>query len=725
MRINSLELRNIRSYERESVRFPEGSVLLSGDIGSGKSSLLIAIEFTLFGIKRGELSGEALLRRGKKHGMTRLNFTVDGKDVTIERNLTKTPSGVRQESGSIIIDGVRREGTPTELKATVLDLLGYPPELLQMQKSLLYRFTVYTPQEEMKEIIKAERERRLDTLRKLFGVERYKTVKENVDDFLKAVRSKKRELNRVFRDLDEKRIERRTEQKRRENAKISLKTLKVQEKNVQEKLRDWTAKRKSIEEQILLFNKFDKELGQADTNQKNLELQMNLEADEIAKKREKTAALVHIKPKTAHSLEELEESIASYSQEREQILKNPQDVDKATNTLLQEKEDILNRIAGMRKRIVEAQASTNSLNESLQKLVDAKSVCPVCGQKLDEKHKHRIIKEYRERALEGTQEVKKLESQLETLAGDLKSTEQAIEENVDKHLDEIRKKVEDLKKNQEILRNYNEKMKERNRLEDQIKSHVEKVDKLRTSLSKVGDLIQDLKEKLEKLEGVTTKKKKIDGQIDELNIKFRDISNEIAKNETLKEGAEENLKKLEKEIAKREEAAAFNSKLSQYESWLEDYFVELTGTVEKHFMLELRRRFDPLFKDWFNLLIDDELLNVRIDDDFAPIINQEGYEAEYENLSGGESASVALAYRLALNKVVNTLIEEIKLSDIIILDEPTDGFSHDQLDKIRDIIAELNIPQTIIVSHEPKVESYVENVIRIRKDGGVSRVLKT
>ena len=52
MRINSVELRNIRSYEKASVKFPEGSVLLSGDVGSGKSSLLLAIEFTLFGIRR-------------------------------------------------------------------------------------------------------------------------------------------------------------------------------------------------------------------------------------------------------------------------------------------------------------------------------------------------------------------------------------------------------------------------------------------------------------------------------------------------------------------------------------------------------------------------------------------------------------------------------------------------------------------------------------------------
>ncbi len=173
-----------------------------------------------------------------------------------------------------------------------------------------------------------------------------------------------------------------------------------------------------------------------------------------------------------------------------------------------------------------------------------------------------------------------------------------------------------------------------------------------------------------------------------------------------------------------EKAQKFNRKLSGYEPWFEDYLIKLTGTIERHFMVELRQRFNPRFRDWFNLLIEDELLKVKIDDTFTPIIEQEGYEAEYENLSGGESASVALAYRLALNKVINTLVEEIKSKDIIILDEPTDGFSNDQLDKIRDIVAELEIPQTIIVSHEPKVESYVENIIRIRKEGGISNALE-
>ena len=208
MRINSVELENIRSYEggyrKNRVELPEGSVLFAGDIGSGKSSLLLAIEFALFGIRRGELSGESILRRGKKTGGVRLNFTLLGKNITIERRLKREAGSVKQDSGYLKIDGVKREGSPEELKARVLELLNYPQELLKKQKSLIYRYTVYTPQEHMKQIIIADSEDRLDTLRRVFGVDRYKMIRENADLFTASVRQKRRELNVAFRDLYEK-----------------------------------------------------------------------------------------------------------------------------------------------------------------------------------------------------------------------------------------------------------------------------------------------------------------------------------------------------------------------------------------------------------------------------------------------------------------------------------------------------------------------------------------
>ena len=76
-----------------------------------------------------------------------------------------------------------------------------------------------------------------------------------------------------------------------------------------------------------------------------------------------------------------------------------------------------------------------------------------------------------------------------------------------------------------------------------------------------------------------------------------------------------------------------------------------------------------------------------------------------------------------MNKVINDIVVGIKTKDIIMLDEPTDGFSSEQLDKVRDVLEQLNMKQVIIVSHESKIESFVENVIRVQKQEHISVVV--
>jgi exonuclease SbcC len=60
-------------------------------------------------------------------------------------------------------------------------------------------------------------------------------------------------------------------------------------------------------------------------------------------------------------------------------------------------------------------------------------------------------------------------------------------------------------------------------------------------------------------------------------------------------------------------------------------------------------------------------------------------------------------------------MSEIKTRDLLILDEPTDGFSSEQLNKMRDVLKELKVAQLILVSHEEKIESFVDSVIRFEK----------
>ena len=76
MIIKSLTLENIRSYKDETnIQFPEGTILFEGDIASGKSTLLYAVEFALFGL--GDMKASSLLRNGAKRGDVKLTFEIE------------------------------------------------------------------------------------------------------------------------------------------------------------------------------------------------------------------------------------------------------------------------------------------------------------------------------------------------------------------------------------------------------------------------------------------------------------------------------------------------------------------------------------------------------------------------------------------------------------------------------------------------------------------------
>ncbi|MBS3151706.1 SMC family ATPase, partial [Candidatus Woesearchaeota archaeon] len=183
MRINKIRLENIRSYTSKDIDFPEGTVLLSGDIGSGKSTVLLAAEFALFGLDKG--GGSSLLRNGKNFGSVELDFELDEKRIMIKRTLKRTDKSVKQDPGYIIVNGIKEDGTATELKAKILDFLNYPKDYLTRSRGLLYKYTVYTPQEEMKRILIESKEDRLHVLRKVFDTDKYKRVQENCTIFLR------------------------------------------------------------------------------------------------------------------------------------------------------------------------------------------------------------------------------------------------------------------------------------------------------------------------------------------------------------------------------------------------------------------------------------------------------------------------------------------------------------------------------------------------------------
>ncbi|MBC8495215.1 hypothetical protein H8D36_03615 [archaeon] len=182
--------------------------------------------------------------------------------------------------------------------------------------------------------------------------------------------------------------------------------------------------------------------------------------------------------------------------------------------------------------------------------------------------------------------------------------------------------------------------------------------------------------------------------------------------ELLKQRIEETIET----INRKENVRSKVNYLRSLQDWLQEKFMGMIMITEKNVLAKLRSDFSKIINEWFTTLVDDSL-SVRLDEDFTPIITNQDYEVDYDFLSGGERTAVALAYRLALNQILNSMMSNLKTKDIIILDEPTDGFSEQQLDKMRDIFEQLKSEQIILVSHEQKIEGFVDNIIKIQKDG--------
>ncbi|MBI2654348.1 hypothetical protein HYX02_06090, partial [Candidatus Woesearchaeota archaeon] len=233
----------------------------------------------------------------------------------------------------------------------------------------------------------------------------------------------------------------------------------------------------------------------------------------------------------------------------------------------------------------------------------------------------------------------------------------------------------------------------------------------------------ELKPKIEQHSQSEEKYKSVRKEIDELLPQEKFLEIEKGKHESSKESIKRFIINMEKEIDEKQKAKEKLNSINQLVNWIDELFISLMSAMEKHVMVNIHSQFNDLFRQWFDVLLEDETINVRVDEEFTPIIEQNGYETYIENLSGGEKTSVALSYRLALNKVINDIVAGIKTKDIIMLDEPTDGFSSEQLDKVRDVLEQLNMKQAIIVSHESKIEGFVQSVIRIEKRDSVSVVV--
>ena len=69
---------------------------------------------------------------------------------------------------------------------------------------------------------------------------------------------------------------------------------------------------------------------------------------------------------------------------------------------------------------------------------------------------------------------------------------------------------------------------------------------------------------------------------------------------------------------------------------MSELFIPAVKLIETNVLANINSEFNLLFQKWLSHLLETGDIAVRVDENFTPIIEQNGYEMEVDSLSGGE-----------------------------------------------------------------------------------------
>ena len=186
MKIEIVQLENIRSHVKSTVPFTRGFNCLVGGLGCGKSSVMYAVDFALFGDPIGR-SFEYLLREGADSGKVTIQFKHNGSTYKLIRGLKRKGKSINQDFEELklfedekLVASMKTDAIAEQLKA----ITGLDKDL--------YREIVWFRQEHLKELLDAaprDRQRRLD---ELFGLSDFEVAWSNIAQYQRDYDTEKR-----------------------------------------------------------------------------------------------------------------------------------------------------------------------------------------------------------------------------------------------------------------------------------------------------------------------------------------------------------------------------------------------------------------------------------------------------------------------------------------------------------------------------------------------------
>ncbi|MEM2446974.1 MAG: SMC family ATPase [Candidatus Bathyarchaeia archaeon] len=691
MKIDVVQLENIRSHVKTTVPFARGFNCLVGGLGCGKSSILYAIDFALFGDPLGR-SYEYLLRDGAESGKVVLQFTQNGKNYTLSRGLRRRGKGISQDfdelklfEGETLIASVKSEAVAEQLKA----ITGLDKEL--------FREIVWVRQEHLKELIDApprDRQRRLD---ELFGLSDYEIAWSNIAAYQKEYEAEKKVYERDPDVIGLDKLNAEYTRLAEEFTRLEI--------DIQSASRRFEEARKALEEADLRLKRLEElRFSIEEHRRKEAQIQAQLTSleDSLAAVAEKIEGKKAIIENLKQRLTSMETQIQSY---RNTLKEVGIPIDQPLEALRQYLLTFDNQIADLK---AEQEAALRSLQADQRRLssLSAENRCPLCLQPLTSEYKENLI----QRIQKENNERQKTISQLQKEIGELQSLKEKASAAI-ANIQGLMPRIEELKSriNEEskALAELSKEFEEKQKLETELRAQLEKI---RFEITRFD---------ISELENAKKYREKV----------FQNYYMLKSELQTMENRKGDILKRLD-EIKERIDQA--QKKLEQMEK-LNKIVGIITSIRDAYRSIQpkLRSEFVKVLKNLVQQILDSLVgeegspINIMIDETYTPyVISESGVEREVSNLSGGERTLIAFAYRLGLGQLIMQSKTGHGLS-LLLLDEPTESLGREDgsIDRLAEAISRFKaIEQIIAVTHSEAFAEKAEHVIRVEKEAGESTI---
>lgn len=630
MKIESITIDNIRSYEKTEIDFDDGLLLIHGDNGSGKSSLLGSIFGGLYlsnvlDYMDSDLTLDTLVRRTETSGSIKLTFSVGNDNYTVEWKISVDEDSENNRSASTkscVLTGDTIDEPVEGVKSVdsaVQEILGMGPES--------FINSVYVQQGDITRMVDADDEKRREIIDGLLGLRKLDTYIERMDEVRKEFGAHKRKNSDLLEEK-ERQLKSYPEEDELKDNLDELRADKKEKSSLKETIVENIDKKKDEKNKTVSSLEKQEELREQFENIKSTVKSEKKKKDELENKQKEEESIKKIHESETDTIESLiqdkcvdlgiesdEEVVRSLLSEQQENLRDIESVIKdLTNSELRsidesikqseklirkynskiekkktKKSNIDDDVNSIDAELQKSQNELSSINSKIQELND--EINRICD-KIDlpseaspEEIRDVHIPNSRDKLLERARSV------YENLGSKTFEHEQyeiLIEEGVcpicsEKHAEiDVHEEYDDIKDSLDVIEEKSEAMQKQKQMLDKLNQKTDKIIGLNSDKERVKDNKEQIQQRLsDKKE----QKKEIVSEIDELKTSIEEQNTNISSKKEEKSEVQEKIKenKSKKKEIKSELQKIENIK-NQFDniSDLEDKIDKKSANIEQY-----------------------------------------------------------------------------------------------------------------------------------------------